>query len=72
MPIPLRADFERRWRGFARGAAIEGRPAGAAAFVFGGDLREAATRTEAAKIGGVDAPDVRDWVHAFNARGRRA
>jgi len=44
----------------------EGGPAGSAAFDAGSHM---ATRTEAAKIGGVTLQIIRDWVMRFNARG---
>jgi transposase len=32
-------------------------------------IRDGRTRTEAAEIGGMDRQTLRDWVHAYNARG---
>ena len=45
-----------------------GTAAGTAASGGGGDF-DGATRTEAAKIGGVTAQTVRDWVMRFNVYG---
>ncbi len=67
MPIPLRDDFEApHLRALARKTkdAAQARRLLALAAVYGG-----ATRTEAAKIGGVSLQIVRDWVLKFNARG---
>src|ERR1043166_6915462 len=67
VPIPLRRDFDaRQLRGLA-GRTKDGPQARrllALAAIDGG-----ATRTEAAKIGGVGLQIVRDWVLRFNARG---
>lgn len=67
MPIPLRADFNaQRVRAAARrskdGPQVRRLLALAAIY-------EDATRTEAAKIGGVTLQIVRDWVLKFNAHG---
>ena len=37
--------------------------------IFGAPIYDGATRTEAAKIGGVGLQVVRDWVLKFNAHG---
>ena len=67
MPIPLRADFDAQMvRSSARRSkdGPQARRLLALAAVY-----EGATRTEAAKIGGVGLQTVRDWVLAFNAEG---
>jgi putative transposase len=67
MPIPLRADFDaQQARGFARRTkdAAQARRLLALAAIYDG-----ASRTEAAKIGGVTLQIVRDWVVKFNAHG---
>ena len=67
MPIALRADFDaERVRAAARRSkdGPQARRLLALAAVY-----EGATRTEAAKIGGVTLQIVRDWVLKFNARG---
>ena len=67
MPIPLRADFGAAGlRRAARGTkdAAQARRLLALAAVYDG-----ASRTEAAKIGGVTLQIVRDWVLRFNAEG---
>jgi transposase len=67
MPIPLRADFDAlQLRSSARQVkdAAQARRLLALAAVYDG-----ATRTEAAKIGGVTLQIVRDWVVKFNAQG---
>src|SRR5258708_12288724 len=67
MPIPLRADFDAQMvRSSARRSkdGPQARRLLALAAVY-----EGATRTEAAKIGGVTLQIVRDWVLKFNARG---
>jgi transposase len=67
MPIPLRPDFDAaRLRAAARRTkdAAQTRRLLALAAVYGG-----ATRTEAARIGGVTLQIVRDWVLRFNAEG---
>src|SRR6185312_12034960 len=66
-PIPLRRDFSAsQLRGLARKTkdAPQARRLLALAAIYDG-----ATRTEAAKIGGVGLQIVRDWVLHFNARG---
>ena len=67
MPIPLRGDFDAaRVRAIARKSkdAPQARRLLALAAIYDG-----ATRTEAAKIGGVTLQIVRDWVVRFNAEG---
>lgn len=67
MPLPLRADFGAlQLRSVARQTkdAPQARRLLALAAIYDG-----ATRTEAAKIGGVTLQIVRDWVMKFNAHG---
>lgn len=67
MPIPLRSDFDAAsLRAAARKSkdAAQARRLLALAAVYDG-----ATRTEAARIGGVTLQIVRDWVVKFNAQG---
>src|SRR6202035_5030796 len=67
MPIPLRADFDARMvRAAARWSkdGPQARRLLALAAIYDG-----ASRTEAAKIGGVRLQIVRDWVLKFNAHG---
>ena len=67
VPIPLRADFDAvQLRGLARKTkdGPQARRLLALAAIYDG-----ATRTEAAKIGGVGLQIIRDWVLRFNARG---
>jgi len=67
MPIPLRSDFDAAaLRGFARRSkdAPQARRLLALAAIY-----EGASRTEAARIGGVTRQIVRDWVVKFNAHG---
>jgi Homeodomain-like domain len=67
MPIPLRADFDARMvRAAARWSknGPQARRLLALAAIYDG-----ASRTEAAKIGGVTLQIVRDWVMKFNADG---
>ena len=67
VPIPLRVDFDAvRLRGLARKTkdGPQARRLLALAAIYDG-----ATRTEAAKIGGVGLQIIRDWVLRFNARG---
>lgn len=67
MPIPLRADFDAtKVRAAARRSkdAAQTRRLLALAAIY-----EGATRTEAAKIGGVTLQIVRDWVVKFNVHG---
>src|SRR5438045_9404905 len=66
-PIPLRRDFgASQLRGLARKTkdGPQARRLLALAAIYDG-----ATRTEAAKIGGVGLQIIRDWVLRFNARG---
>ena len=67
MPLPLRSDFDASaLRAAARRSknAAQARRLLALAAVYDG-----ATRTEAARIGGVTLQIVRDWVVKFNATG---
>jgi transposase len=67
VPIPLRVDFDAsRVRGLAKKAkdGPQARRLLAVAAIYDG-----ATRSEAAKIGGVGLQIIRDWVMRFNARG---
>ena len=67
VPIPLRGDFKAaQLRGLARKTkdGPQARRLLALAAIYDG-----ATRTEAAKIGGVGLQIIRDWVLRFNARG---
>ena len=67
MPIPLRVDFDAAaLRGWAKKSkdGPQARRLLALAAIY-----EGATRTEAAKIGGVTLQIVRDWVLKFNADG---
>jgi len=70
MAIPLRADFDAvAVRSLAKKS--KGRTPGAAALALAA-IYEGASRTEAAKIGGVTLQIVRDWVVKFNAQGPAA
>ena len=67
VPIPLRGDFKAsQLRGLARKTkdGPQARRLLTLAAIYDG-----ATRTEAAKIGGVGLQVIRDWVLRFNARG---
>ena len=67
MPIPLRSDFDAlQLRSIARQSkdAPQARRLLALASIYDG-----ATRTEAARIGGVTVQIVRDWAVRFNAEG---
>ena len=67
MAVLLRGDFDAaRLRGFAKKTkdGPQARRLLALAAIYDG-----ATRTEAAKIGGVGLQIIRDWVMRFNARG---
>jgi transposase len=67
MPIPLRADFDaQRTRGAARQAKDGGQARRLLALAA---IYDGATRTQAAKLGGVTVQIVRDWVLKFNALG---
>ena len=66
-PIPLRLDFDAsQLRGLARKTkdGPQARRLLALAAIYDG-----ATRTDAAKIGGVGVQIIRDWVLRFNTRG---
>src|SRR5450830_1151427 len=67
VPIPLRDDFEAsQLRGLAKKTkdGPQARRLLAVAAIYDG-----ATRTEAAKFGGVGLQIIRDWMLRFNARG---
>ena len=67
VPIPLRGDFKAsQLRGLARKTkdGPQARRLLTLAAIYDG-----ATRTEAAKIGGVGLQIIRDWVLRFNAQG---
>jgi len=67
VPLPLRRDFgASQLRGLAKKTkdGPQARRLLALAAIYDG-----ATRTEAAKIGGVGLQIIRDWVLRFNARG---
>jgi transposase len=67
MPVPLRSDFDpAALRSIARKSkdGPQARRLLALAAIYGG-----ATRTEAARIGGVTLQVIRDWVVKFNAHG---
>ena len=67
IPIPLRGDFNAaQLRGLAKKSkdGPQARRLLALAAIYDG-----ATRTEAAKIGGVELQIIRDWVLRFNALG---
>jgi transposase len=67
MPIALRSDFDGP---SLRTAARRSRDAGQARRLLAlAAVYDGATRTEAAKIGGVTLQIVRDWVVKFNAHG---
>jgi len=67
MPIPLRADFDAR---MVRSAARRSKDGPQARRLLAlSAIYEGATRTEAAKIGGVTLQIIRDWVVKFNAHG---
>ena len=67
VPIPLRVDFEAvQLRGLAR--KTKDGPQARRLLAFAA-IYDGATRTEAAKIGGVGLQIIRDWVLRFNARG---
>jgi len=69
-PIPLRQDFDAsQLRGLARRSKDGPQARRLLALVA---IYEGATRTEAAKIGGVGLQIIRDWVLRFNARGPNA
>jgi transposase len=67
MPIALRADYD---AGRARAAARRSKDGPQARRLLAlAAIYEGATRTEAARIGGVTLQIVRDWVMRFNAAG---
>jgi transposase len=67
MPIPLRTDFDAR---MARAAARRSKDGPQARRLLAlAAIYEGASRSEAAKIGGVTLQIVRDWVMKFNADG---
>ena len=67
MPIPLRGDFD---AACVRSAARNSKDAGQTRRLLAlAGIYDGATRTEAARIGGVTLQIVRDWVMKFNARG---
>jgi len=67
MPIPLRADFDAR---MVRAAARRSKDGPQARRLLAlAAIYEGASRTEAAKVGGVTLQIVRDWVMKFNAQG---
>jgi transposase len=67
MPIPLRTDFDAR---MARAAARRSKDGPQARRLLAlAAIYEGASRSEAAKIGGVTLQLVRDWVMKFNADG---
>jgi transposase len=68
MPIPLRVDFDART---VRAAAKRSKDGAQARRLLAlAAIYDGATRTQAAKIGGVTLQIVRDWVVKFNAHGR--
>jgi Transposase and inactivated derivatives len=67
MPIPLRSDFD---ASLVRGAARKSRGGAQVRRLLAlAAIYEGASRTEAARIGGVTLQIVRDWVLRFNAAG---
>jgi transposase len=67
MPIPLRADFN---AGLVRAAAKRSKDGPQARRLLAlAAIYDGATRTEAAKIGGVTLQIIRDWVLQVNPRG---
>jgi transposase len=67
MPIPLRADFD---AGGLRTAARQTKDAAQARRLLAlAAIYAGASRTEAARVGGVTLQIVRDWVLRFNAEG---
>src|SRR6187200_3747920 len=67
MPIPLRDDFD---AATVRVAARKSKDGGQARRLLAlAAIYEGASRTEAARIGGVTLQIVRDWVVKFNAHG---
>ena len=67
MPIPLRGDYDAE---MVRAAAKRSKAGPQARRLLAlAAAYEGATRTEAAKIGGVTLQIIRDWVMKFNAHG---
>ena len=67
MPLPLRPDFD---AAMVRVAARESKDGAQARRLLAlAAIYEGASRTEAARIGGVTLQIVRDWVLKFNAQG---
>ena len=66
MAIPLRGDFD---AAALRAAARRTEAAQARRLLALAAVYDRATRTEAAKVGGVTLQIVRDWVLRFNAEG---
>jgi transposase len=67
MPIPVRADFDAQ---MVRAAAKQSKDGAQARRLLAlAAIYERATRTKAARIGGVTLQIVRDWVLKFNAHG---
>ncbi len=67
MPIPLRADFDAAG---LRVAARRAKDAGQARRLLAlASIYDGASRTEAARIGGVTLQIIRDWVLKLNAHG---
>jgi transposase len=67
MPIPLRGDYDAE---MVRAAAKRSKDGPQARRLLAlAAVYEGATRTEAAKIGGVTLQIIRDWVMKFNAHG---
>jgi transposase len=67
MPVPMRDDFDAQALRLAARRTKDG--AQARRLLALAAIYDGATRTEAAKIGGVTLQIVRDWVVKFNARG---
>jgi transposase len=67
MPIPLRCDFD---AALVRAAARKSKDGAQARRLLAlAVIYEGATRTEAARVGGVTVQIIRDWVMKFNADG---
>lgn len=67
MPIPLRPDFD---AALVRGAALQSKDGAQARRLLAlAVIYEGASRTEAARLGGVTLQIIRDWVMKFNADG---
>jgi transposase len=67
MPIPLRTDFDAA--GLRREARLAKDAGQARRLLALAAIYDGATRTEAARIGGVTLQIVRDWALKFNTRG---